>query len=363
MREARLYLHIPAFEELDYRQRIMADPATMRYNSGYNLPIEGYDRETGCIAFPRSAWTAWYAAFIGMEPARFYAYIARKEDGVFVGEVNLHRAAEAHVYEMGVVIEGEHRGQGYGGEALELLLAQAFGRYDAQVVRNDFERGRSAALTMHLAAGFAICEEREGIVQLVMTRERYLARHPAVSKSVFRYAELTSDQIDGSLFARFIRRQVVTKCRRKIDGLWCVRDIAFIDDWSDADYAELVASLRHTVMTGGVVIGAWENGALKGFASVECTSPVTHGDYRDLTFLHVSEDCRGQGIGRALFERAKAWASAHGGRRLYISAHSAVETQAFYRAMGCVEAREISREHIKKEPCDCQLECETGPSL
>ena len=50
------------------------------------------------------------------------------------------------------------------------------------------------------------------------------------------------------------------------------------------------------------------------------------------------------------------WAREHGGKRLYISAHSAVETQAFYRGLGCIEAQEYSRKHVEKEPFDCQLE-------
>ena len=45
-----------------------------------------------------------------------------------------------------------------------------------------------------------------------------------------------------------------------------------------------------------------------------------------------------------------------GASRLYISAHSAQETMAAYRALGCVEAEEINWTLAKKEPCDVQLE-------
>lgn len=45
-----------------------------------------------------------------------------------------------------------------------------------------------------------------------------------------------------------------------------------------------------------------------------------------------------------------------GAQALYISAHSSVESQAFYKAMGCVEAKEYQAFHVEKEPCDCQLE-------
>ena len=96
---------------------------------------------------------------------------------------------------------------------------------------------------------------------------------------------------------------------------------------------------------------------LKGFASVEPGPLGKDGAYRDLSSLHVSQELRGRGIGRRLFKLAREFAREQGAQKLYISAHSAVETQAFYRAMGCTEAQEYDPAHAQKEPCDCQLEC------
>lgn len=79
-------------------------------------------------------------------------------------------------------------------------------------------------------------------------------------------------------------------------------------------------------------------------------------EYLDLTSIHVSEDMRGCGIGKELFRHAAEWAVEHGAKKLYISSHSAVETQAFYAAMGCVDALELNEEHVNAEPCDRQLE-------
>ena len=64
-----------------------------------------------------------------------------------------------------------------------------------------------------------------------------------------------------------------------------------------------------------------------------------------------------QESGTELFLAAKDWARKKGARKLYISAHSAVESQAFYQKMGCVQAEVPSQEHVAKEPYDCQLEC------
>ena len=66
---------------------------------------------------------------------------------------------------------------------------------------------------------------------------------------------------------------------------------------------------------------------------------------------------RGKGIGKTLFIAAKTWAAEHGAKKLYISAHSAIETQEFYKAMGCTDAMLYNQKHVEQEPYDCQLEC------
>lgn len=163
-------LHIPAYEELWYRQKLLSDPATMGYNRDYDLDFDGYDRETGCIDFPETEWRAWYDWFVGQEPKRFYAYVVR-EDGRFLGEVNLHRSGDEPWYEMGVVVEAAHRGKGYGGMALKLLLHHAFHVLKANAVRNSFEAERTAALRLHLAAGFREIAHEKGIVYLEYKRQ------------------------------------------------------------------------------------------------------------------------------------------------------------------------------------------------
>lgn len=171
------------------------------------------------------------------------------------------------------------------------------------------------------------------------------------------YRELCSYEITRELFTYFHRKQNVTKCWRKINGEWLIKDIAFVDDWTEQEYIELILNLRNTIQENGFIAGAFIDGQLKGFVSVESTLFGKDSKYIDLSNIHVSQDLRGKGIGKELFHMAKVWAQNHGAQRLYISAHSAVESQAFYRAMGCVEAEEYNKVLADKEPCDCQLEC------
>ena len=170
--------------------------------------------------------------------------------------------------------------------------------------------------------------------------------------------ELTPKEINLDLFKHFIRHQVVNDCYRKIEGKWVIKPDPFIDDWTQADYEFLVKCLKNTVETGGTVFGAFINGQLKGFSSLESGFFGGENKYLDLSSIHVSEDMRGKGIGRKLFSEIKAKAKEMGAKKLYISSHSAVESQRFYQAMGCMEAKEYDAAHVEKEPFDCQLECE-----
>ncbi len=139
------------------------------------------------------------------------------------------------------------------------------------------------------------------------------------------------------------------------EGQWVIRQDPFVDQWSEADYAFLVTCLQHTLSAGGVVFGAFCEGNLKGFASVEHNPLGSRGQYRDLTSLHVSQE-PGERIGPPSIWAGSGLGQGPGAEKLYISGHSAVETQAFYQAMGCREAEECSQEHVSQEPFDCQLE-------
>lgn len=61
------------------------------------------------------------------------------------------------------------------------------------------------------------------------------------------YRSICQQELDRALFAGFVRRQEVTRCWRKVDGAWVIRDVPFVDDWNEIDYATLVDCLRRTL--------------------------------------------------------------------------------------------------------------------
>lgn len=170
------------------------------------------------------------------------------------------------------------------------------------------------------------------------------------------YRKLHENEICRDLFNDFIRHQVVTKCLRREKGEWVVKDAPFIDDWTEEDYQTLIACLKNTVNSGGFVYAAFSQGKLKGIVSVESGFFGGEQKYLDLSCIHVSEDMRNKGIGTALFAAAEDWAKNRGANKLYISSHSAVESQAFYKHLGCVDAEMYNQKHVNEEPYDRQLE-------
>ena len=183
-------------------------------------------------------------------------------------------------------------------------------------------------------------------------------RTPEETGRAIEYRDLKEKEINMGLFDSFNRRQVVTDCWRRENGQWVIRHAPFIDDWSTEDYHVLIECLKDTVTAGGFVQGAFVEGRLKGFVAVLPEIFGGENRYVDLASIHVSQDMRGQGIGTTLILKAKEWARQQGAGKLYISAHSAAESQAFYRIMVCVEAKLYHQKHVEEEPFDCQLELE-----
>ncbi|WP_321383333.1 GNAT family N-acetyltransferase [uncultured Enterococcus sp.] len=175
------------------------------------------------------------------------------------------------------------------------------------------------------------------------------------------YKKIATNDLVPELFTYFIRHQNVTHCWRYSDNQWKIEPVAFTEEWGQEEYKQLCGYLTNTLKTGGIIIGAFsDKNQLKGFVSIEGKRFGSYKQYLDLSALHVSEDVRGQKIGKQLFQFAADFAANQGAEKLYISSHSAVETQAFYSSLGCVDAAEPSILHCENEPYDRQLEYRLG---
>ena len=163
-----LQLHIPRPKDGWFYVKMMSDPETMAYNAPWFPP-------DGCIPEPEAEWQNLQETWIGKEPDRFYAFLQRKSDSVFVGDVNYHCDPERGRCDMGIVIYAPERGKGYGRQGLQLLLDRAFRADGVAHLHNEFETAREAAYRIHRAVGFRKTGVIDGIIQLDLTREDFLA--------------------------------------------------------------------------------------------------------------------------------------------------------------------------------------------
>lgn len=171
-----------------------------------------------------------------------------------------------------------------------------------------------------------------------------------------RYAPMTVENFGPNSLDKFIRRQHVKECWRRVDGALVLRPVEYIEDWTLEERRDAAAQVLGAVKGGGAAFGAFSGGETAGFAALAGERLGSRGQYADLTLFYVSEPFRGRGIGGRLFRLACSAAREMGAEKLYISAHSAREVIAAYRALGCVEAEETDPHHAAAEPCDVQME-------
>ena len=74
-----------------------------------------------------------------------------------------------------LMIDRDEQGKGYGKQGLRLLADRAFRVDGISRLHNDFETTRDAAYRIHKDVGFRKVGIEDGILQLELTREEYLA--------------------------------------------------------------------------------------------------------------------------------------------------------------------------------------------
>lgn len=146
-----LTLYKPALSELDFRQKLLADPETMAYNHAYG----------GVIGFPPERWKDWYDRWLA-EPngARFYRYL-RTRAGELVGETAYHFDGEKYLCD--VIVSAWYRGRGYGSQGLELLCAAAR-ENGVERLYDNIAADNPAAVKLFLRHGFQIVSRTPEVV-------------------------------------------------------------------------------------------------------------------------------------------------------------------------------------------------------
>ena len=150
-------LYKPAYEDLWFRQKMLADEKTMSYNRAWG----------GTIPFPEDEWAAWYDCWVlRCEGKRFYRYV-KNETGAFVGEIAYHFDGDLGGFIADVIIFSEYRGRGCGGQALDALCSAA--RENGISVLYDDIAADNPAAAMFLNRGFTEAYRADGKIVLKKT--------------------------------------------------------------------------------------------------------------------------------------------------------------------------------------------------
>lgn len=127
----------------------------------------------------------------------------------------------------------------------------------------------------------------------------------------------------------------------------------FEEDWNQSQLDIITEHLKTVLISNGIVVAAFENKRVIGFMSVDSS---LFSSYVNVSYVHVSKEYRGKGIGRKLFYISSIYALKTGAKKLYISAHPSVESQAFYKQLGCVVTQYYNEKLVGLEPLDIKLE-------
>lgn len=167
---------------------------------------------------------------------------------------------------------------------------------------------------------------------------------------------LIGSDIHPAFLDGFSRYQKVSRCYAIENGVFRPYELTYVKEWDLERRRAMTLQLSTCLNSGGAVFAALREGRVVGFSSVMPKLFGSRRQYANLDTLHVAFDARGEGIGKRLFSVACDAAWSFGAEKLYISAHAAEETIAFYRKVGCVPAEEVNQYMAALKPADCQLE-------
>lgn len=178
-----IYLKKLDVSELHYRQKWMNDSKTMAYNAGYEIDLNGYNKETGTISKTNEEMILWYNNWSNKEPDKYFAYIYDENIDEPIGEIYYY--LEKDIHSIGILIQDKYRGKGYGFNALLELQKVAFDINNISELSDFIPLERIGAIKLFEKAGFinTNIERKESVFdkesianQFLITKEMYQKR-------------------------------------------------------------------------------------------------------------------------------------------------------------------------------------------
>ena len=164
------------------------------------------------------------------------------------------------------------------------------------------------------------------------------------------YCRLSLEDVKPDMFKYFNRYQEVKKKWETKNGEWVLVNSPHTLNWDEATKQKVATKYcKESIFSGGCLWGAFDDEKLIGFCAISSKPIGSKEQYMQLSQIHVSYEYRGKGIGRKLFSLSAEEMKNCTAKKFYIVANPSEESQAFYRAMGCVDAEEIISELFDDE--------------
>ena len=162
LKTSGIYIRPPKPEEMDYIIKLWADPLSMAEVGG---PVHLTEEQA----------TKWFSRMVspGSKTVRYFLIFNQSDQPV--GEISFHRYdLSTGTAEFNIKVEHCHRGQGYAGKAVPLLLRYFFFDFGGKVmcdpVALDNQPGQKALIKL----GFKKDASRQDVCLLKMTKEDFL---------------------------------------------------------------------------------------------------------------------------------------------------------------------------------------------
>lgn len=168
--------------------------------------------------------------------------------------------------------------------------------------------------------------------------------------------ELRRDEIEQ--IWKIDRREVIENVYHLEEGALVLRPEHYdMQGWPRGE-AELCTPILHECFDrGGWFCGLFDENKIIGAAILDSKFISRGHDQLQLKFLHISRDYRKQGLGKRLFEMARAEARERGAQQIYVSATPSENTVDFYMRLGAAVTKEPDPGLLALEPGDIHMEC------
>lgn len=148
----RVILHNPRMSELWYRASLYKDENTMAFTDSCKHEIEDWSKKN------QQEINEWYVMH-NTSMSNFYSYIVDKESKTPVGEVAIYYHEDFEKYLVHIVVEAKYRNQGFGTEALTVLLEYVFKVMNLDAIYEIREPNRTEVKSLFSKLGFVVYEE------------------------------------------------------------------------------------------------------------------------------------------------------------------------------------------------------------